>query len=328
MTSKPYSKNFATEAEYHRHYRASNKERLHQQRLEWKARNPDKIAKLNRDSSLRRYKITQERYDELLALQQGTCGICGTTDPGRSKDKYFCIDHDHATNTIRGLLCARCNLGIGYLQDDLRILSNAITYLQQAYRPTAGESSVPRGVYDRSKTKEQREAEKAGKNKAANAPKKVAKAAAPKASPKKTAAVKATKAPSTETIVHSQAPQVENLPVEIKISIVADNIAALSGAINHLSSTSVDTDLVGQLHNELRANTSILTTLRQQVFGLADFELKTSVEDPAPEVTEDDSSDQETVAPAQAPQAYVATGTIPLPPTALPPQPTGFPHQS
>ena len=39
------------------------------------------------------------------------------------------IDHNHVTGEIRGLLCNACNKGIGFLNDDIRLLKNAIKYL-------------------------------------------------------------------------------------------------------------------------------------------------------------------------------------------------------
>jgi hypothetical protein len=39
------------------------------------------------------------------------------------------IDHSHITNHIRGLLCNKCNLGLGFFRDDLNLLQNAIDYL-------------------------------------------------------------------------------------------------------------------------------------------------------------------------------------------------------
>jgi hypothetical protein len=76
----------------------------------------------SRASRLRRYYgLTQEQYDEMLERQGGTCGICHTPPP---EGKAFHIDHDHACcpgqrtcgDCVRGLLCARCNLGISLME--------------------------------------------------------------------------------------------------------------------------------------------------------------------------------------------------------------------
>jgi hypothetical protein len=61
----------------------------------------------------RRYGISRTDYKVLLAAQRGVCPICGK----RSK-KTLCVDHCHATGTVRGLLCRQCNFGLGCLGDD------------------------------------------------------------------------------------------------------------------------------------------------------------------------------------------------------------------
>jgi len=65
-----------------------------------------------RDSVLRAiYGVGATEYDRLLLNQNGRCAICGTTEPSNwAKRKRFCIDHDHVTGVVRGLLCGRCNL--------------------------------------------------------------------------------------------------------------------------------------------------------------------------------------------------------------------------
>lgn len=68
---------------------------------------------------LRKYGIDQERYDRMLAEQDGRCPGCRTTDPGV---KGWCIDHCHATGRVRALLCMRCNTMIGLANEDPAIL--------------------------------------------------------------------------------------------------------------------------------------------------------------------------------------------------------------
>src|SRR5574343_1913433 len=81
-----------------------------------------------------RYGVTRERYEALLDEQGGRCAICRTDSPGA---KAWKIDHDHACcpgNTscgscVRGLLCNRCNVGIGMLGDNPEVLFSAAEYL-------------------------------------------------------------------------------------------------------------------------------------------------------------------------------------------------------
>ena len=68
------------------------------------------------------------RYNEHLELQDGKCAICGTTE---YTNKDWCADHDHITNQPRGLLCGRCNAGLGYFKDNPEHLQSAINYLSK-----------------------------------------------------------------------------------------------------------------------------------------------------------------------------------------------------
>ena len=63
----------------------------------------------------------------MLEEQGGVCAICGGDENGRT----LAVDHDHQTGQIRGLLCSKCNVAIGYLSDSLEILKNAFAYLEK-----------------------------------------------------------------------------------------------------------------------------------------------------------------------------------------------------
>lgn len=76
----------------------------------------------------KKYGISLEDWDALYDLQLGRCGICLVP----LAEVKACVDHDHATGAVRGLLCNVCNQGIGYFRDDLEILRRAITYLTEA----------------------------------------------------------------------------------------------------------------------------------------------------------------------------------------------------
>ena len=82
----------------------------------------------NRAKNLRnRFGMSLEDYDQILESQNGQCRICGTDTPGNKG--RFVVDHNHATEKVRGLLCWSCNVGIGHLQDDPSILLSAFNYL-------------------------------------------------------------------------------------------------------------------------------------------------------------------------------------------------------
>ena len=75
--------------------------------------------------------LTIEDYNIMFKKQNGCCAICNKhiLELNQKKKKHLCIDHNHDTGAIRGLLCDKCNRGIGLLQDDKEILLNAYNYL-------------------------------------------------------------------------------------------------------------------------------------------------------------------------------------------------------
>lgn len=70
-----------------------------------------------------RYGINLAERAELYAAQDGVCAICATVAAP------LCVDHDHATGEVRGLLCGDCNRALGMLRDDADTLARAISYL-------------------------------------------------------------------------------------------------------------------------------------------------------------------------------------------------------
>ena len=74
---------------------------------------------------LKKYGLTIEDQEKMLQIQKNKCLICGCN----LKNKKFCIDHDHVTGGVRGILCNNCNAGIGLLGDNLNGLIKAVKYL-------------------------------------------------------------------------------------------------------------------------------------------------------------------------------------------------------
>lgn len=95
----------------------------------WRAANPDKVAASKRKYN---YGITQDKYEEMLSMQNSSCAICANIDPGCHG--VFSVDHCHTTGVVRGLLCHSCNVGLGYFRDSKASLQNAIEYLTAAER--------------------------------------------------------------------------------------------------------------------------------------------------------------------------------------------------
>jgi hypothetical protein len=71
----------------------------------------------------RRYGITAEEADAMLAEQDGLCAVCRAAPAVH-------VDHDHATGGVRALLCFNCNGGLGQFKDDPDVLRAAAEYVQ------------------------------------------------------------------------------------------------------------------------------------------------------------------------------------------------------
>lgn len=75
----------------------------------------------------KKYGITEKEYQQMLLQQGMTCAACSTAP---TKNKSLCVDHNHKTGKVRGLLCSFCNLVVGWVKDDPTILRHIITYLE------------------------------------------------------------------------------------------------------------------------------------------------------------------------------------------------------
>lgn len=98
---------------------AAQKKRNHQ--------NPEKKYLINRKSDLKKYGITIEQYEKMEKSQKGVCAICKKSEP--NKYKKLAVDHCHKTGKVRGLLCSKCNNGLGKFDDNVALLTKAIKYL-------------------------------------------------------------------------------------------------------------------------------------------------------------------------------------------------------
>jgi hypothetical protein len=75
------------------------------------------------------FNLTLEQYYEQLESQNSLCAICG--HPEEVIKRRLCVDHDHITGQVRGLLCGKCNCAIGLLGDDPTLIKAALTYLKK-----------------------------------------------------------------------------------------------------------------------------------------------------------------------------------------------------
>lgn len=97
---------------------------------------PERRRVVNRRNALRRYGLTVEQYDAMLAEQSCVCALCGNPanpDGVRAASRLH-VDHDHTTGQVRALLCNHCNRGIGAFVDDPDLLRRAAEYIERHRR--------------------------------------------------------------------------------------------------------------------------------------------------------------------------------------------------
>lgn len=85
-----------------------------------------------------RYGVELDLLFSLYEKQEGCCAICST--PGgnpalnkqeRGGNKVLQVDHDHETGSIRGLLCFKCNNGLGLFLESAENLVSAANYVMK-----------------------------------------------------------------------------------------------------------------------------------------------------------------------------------------------------
>jgi len=88
---------------------------------EYATKNKDAIKK-SRAKLL--YGVSDVEYNKLVSINN--CQICNKKVDGTSRH----IDHCHNTGVARGILCRKCNLGLGHFRDNKKYLKMAIKYLK------------------------------------------------------------------------------------------------------------------------------------------------------------------------------------------------------
>lgn len=143
MNTKEYN------SQYHKNNYPLNKEKIKKERKLYYKNNKKRLNEISKNyykihkkillkkqffSTIKRiYNLTQEQYNKLLKESNYKCNICGKKETRKTPSGKICkihIDHDHKTKKTRGVLCSNCNIGIGNLKHDIKILKKAIQYLR------------------------------------------------------------------------------------------------------------------------------------------------------------------------------------------------------
>lgn len=91
----------------------------------------DRTKKINRNSYLlKTYGISHAEYNQMLFKQSFACAICEAPRNDETQ-KFLAVDHCHKTGKVRGLLCTKCNQGLGMFKDDVKLFQKCITYLSK-----------------------------------------------------------------------------------------------------------------------------------------------------------------------------------------------------
>lgn len=120
-------------------WRSNNAEHNRKYQREWQRRE-DRRARARAAHIKRKFGLTPEEFEAMVAEQQGLCAICQKPPVGkrRQQDDFdgepelrpLDIDHDPKTGRVRGLLCNPCNQAIGLLRDDPESMRRAAVYVE------------------------------------------------------------------------------------------------------------------------------------------------------------------------------------------------------
>lgn len=128
--NKPSSYCKLCHQEYVKDHYVKNKEKYINNASDWSSRNPESRRKIG-TNWVRRAKgnyVSEQVFKEMMDSQKNCCAIC---DRELTTTKLTCVDHNHVTGKIRGILCRNCNTGLGMLKDSISTLQSAAEYLKK-----------------------------------------------------------------------------------------------------------------------------------------------------------------------------------------------------
>lgn len=136
----------------HKLFRVNNSEKLSKDNFEWRGTKIVAVGKNKKEKAAdyarkyrmlhnsgkydvkRRYGLSREDHQDLIDKQNNLCAICGEPETakkrGSEETRALAIDHCHDRGHVRGLLCSRCNTGIGNFKDSPELMEKAINYLK------------------------------------------------------------------------------------------------------------------------------------------------------------------------------------------------------
>lgn len=121
----------AVKAAISERWRKANPERSREIRrlaaVRWRNNHPDANKRADRAKHLKaKYGLSIEDWNAMFAAQGFVCASCSSPHAGV---RWWPVDHCHKTNRIRGILCNRCNVALGYVEDE-PLMTNLRAYLE------------------------------------------------------------------------------------------------------------------------------------------------------------------------------------------------------
>ena len=110
-----YLKNYDREKQKNKEYREKNKELIRTKQIKYNRENPEK----RKNAILKNvYGITLDQYNQMFEKQKGKCAICKRHQ--KDLTRTLCVDHNHKTKKVRGLLCLTCNTDVSVVENRLK----------------------------------------------------------------------------------------------------------------------------------------------------------------------------------------------------------------
>jgi len=113
-------------------WQKDNPEQYKEGLAKWKEANPDHKKYLDKKYTLwSHYRLTIEDYVNMLNEQGGVCKIC-------KEARRLSVDHDHSCcpdklccgKCVRGLVCQRCNMMLGFIENYPDVHAAALEYIK------------------------------------------------------------------------------------------------------------------------------------------------------------------------------------------------------
>ena len=119
------SSNKEAHAGHERKHRTNNKDDVKANKAKYVKNNPKNV----KESQLKvKYNMTLAQFEEMSKHQNDACAICNTPKSQLIRD--LCVDHNHITNKVRGLLCDPCNKALGFIRDNPKVAIKMAEYLE------------------------------------------------------------------------------------------------------------------------------------------------------------------------------------------------------